>query len=101
EDVTHEMSFRLGAARMADDVTREDLDAFCKALGYRAFTSPLLKRLTQLVAQLTQMTKDLPRPSAKMLADVIHQQAHHLSENLDLGLGPFEFDAVPVNRPET
>ena len=101
EDVNHEMSFRLGQARMADDVMREDLEAFCRALGYRRLTTPLLDRVKQLVADLSETTKDLPRPSAKRLADVILQQAHHLAENFNLGLGPFEFDAVPVNRPET
>ncbi|NRB20664.1 MAG: HipA domain-containing protein [Rhodobacteraceae bacterium] len=100
DDVNHEMSFRLGEARMADDVTRDDLRDFCRALGYRSLTSPLLKRIKELVIALTEASATLPRPSGKGLADVILQQAHHLSVNLDLGIGPFEFDAVPVNRPD-
>lgn len=99
DDVNHEMSFRLGKARIADDVTHEDLTDFCRALGYRSLTAPLLKRVKELVMSLTETTAVLPRPSGKRLADVILQQAQHLSENLDLGVGPFEFDAVPINRP--
>lgn len=100
DDVNHEMSFQLGKARMADDVTHDDLTEFCRALGYRSLTSPLLKRVKELVIDLTDKTTELPRPSGKRLADVILQQSHHLSENLDLGVGPFEFDTVPVNRPD-
>lgn len=100
DDVNHEMSFRLGKARMADDVTRDDLAEFCKALGYRSLSSPLLKRTKELVVALIKNTTKLPRPSGKRLADVILQQSHHMSDNLDLGVGPFEFDTVPVNRPD-
>lgn len=36
--VAHEMSFRIGKARMADDVDRDDLSAFITALGARGFS---------------------------------------------------------------
>ncbi len=100
DDVNHEMSFRIGQARMADDVTRDDLAEFCRSLGYRSLSAPLLKRVAALVKALADATEHLPRPSGKRLADVILQQSHHMSENLDLELGPFEFDAVPINRSD-
>jgi len=100
DDVNHEMSFKIGNARMADDITEGDLDTFCRALDYPSLTSPLLKRVKDLVLSISEASKNLPRPSCKALSDVVLQQSHHLSKNLDLGVGPFEFDAVPVNRPD-
>ncbi len=98
--VTHEMSFRIGRARMADDVGRDDLDEFMSALGARGYVNAQQMRVFDIVQALVQAAGDLPRPSAKGLCDAILQQAHHLSENLELGLDVPEFDAVPVNRAE-
>ncbi len=35
---THEMAFRIGEARMADDVVTDDLNALTRARGTRNFT---------------------------------------------------------------
>ena len=99
DDVNHEMSFSLGSARIGEDTTPDDLDAFCKALGYRALTSPLIRRSKELALACVESVNDLPRPSGKRLADVVLQQAHHFSENFDLEIGPLDFDLVPINRP--
>ena len=97
---THELSFRMGKARMADDVDRGDFVAFLVALGARGFTRAQEDRVIDIVRALVQATEDLPRPAGKGLRDAIRQQARHLSENLELGVYVPEFDAVPVNRPE-
>lgn len=98
--VTHEMSFRIGKARMADDVDRDDLSAFMTALGARGFSKAQENRVIGIAQALVQATEDLPRLAGKGLCDAVRQQARHLSENLELGLDIPEFDAVPVNRPE-
>ena len=99
DDVTHEMSFRIGNARVADDITGEDLDRFLKALGARSFGKPQQRRATSIIKTLLEAADALPRPAGKGLCDVIRQQAYHVSGNLGLGLYVAEFDAVPVNRP--
>ena len=99
DDVTHEMSFRIGDARVADDITGEDLDRFLKALGARSFGKPQQRRATSIIKTLLEAADALPRPAGKGLCDVIRQQAYHVSGNLGLGLDVAEFDAVPVNRP--
>lgn len=99
EDVNHEMSFRVGAARMADDVNGADLDAFAKALGARGFGAMQRKRTAEILRTLLDGAEKLPRPAGKGLCDVIRQQSHHLSANIGLGLDVPEFDNVVVNRP--
>ncbi len=98
--VTHEMSFRIGQARMADDVGRDDLSALMAALGARGFVKAQENRVAGIAQALVQGAADLPRPVGKGLCDAIRQQAHHLSANLDIDIDVPEFDAVPVNRPE-
>lgn len=99
-NVTHEMSFRIGKARMADDVSKEDLDLFLKSIGAKGFVSPLAKRCAQMINASIQLAAKLPRPAAKQLSDLILQQAHHLSANAGFDIDVPEFDNVPVNRPE-
>lgn len=99
DDVTHEMSFHIGSARVADDITRKDLDHFLKALGARGFSTSQARRSASIIQALLSNADALPRPIGKGLCDVIHQQAYHLSKNLELGLKIPEFDNVPVNRP--
>ncbi|MGV6840031.1 MAG: HipA domain-containing protein [Planktomarina sp.] len=99
DDVNHEMAFRIGNARMVDEINQDDLNAFGKALGMRGFSQPQLRRCGKIFSDLLKGATELPRPQGKRLCDAIHQQIHHLSDNLDLGLEVPEFDAVPVNRP--
>lgn len=99
DDVTHEMSFRIGAARMADDVTAPDLDLFLKAIGARGFGRPQEQRCADMVKTALAAAAAMPRPTGKRLSDVIRQQAHHLSSNAGLGIEVPDFDNVPVNRP--
>jgi serine/threonine-protein kinase HipA len=98
DDATHEMAFRLGAARLADDVTVEDLEAFLIAIGHRGLTRSQHNRVRKIVATLLGAVEEVPRPARKRLVDLVRQQAHHLFANPGLGLGVPEFDAVPINR---
>lgn len=97
--VTHEMSFRIGSARMADDVKKEDLDLFLKAIGAKGLVRPLARRCAEMIETSIALAAELPRPAAKQLSDVILQQAYHLSANAGFGIDVPEFDNVPVNRP--
>ena len=97
--VTHEMAFRIGRARMAADVGRDDLSAFMAALGARGFVKAQENRVASIAQAMVQEAADLPRPVGKGLCDAIRQQAYHLSANLELDLDVPEIDAVPVNRP--
>lgn len=99
DDVTHEMSFRIGVARMADDVTALDLDLFLKAIRARGFGRPQARRCADIIEAALAAAAAIPRPAGKRLADVIRQQAYHLSFNADLTIDVPEYDAVPVNRP--
>lgn len=99
DDVNHELSFRIGNARIADDIIGEDLDHFLKALGARGFGKPQQQRTAAIINTLLEAGDSLPRPAGKGLCDVIRQQAYHLSDNLELDLDVPEFDTVPVNRP--
>lgn len=98
--VTHEMSFRIGRSRMADDVSADDLDLFLKAIGAKGLARPLARRCAQIVEAAIERALELPRPIAKRLSDVILQQATHISANVGLGIDVPEFDNVPVNRPD-
>ena len=98
ENVTHEMSFRIGAVRMADDVTSADLNQFLQSIGARGFSRPQMRRCAEMVEAALAAATDMPRPAGKRLADVIHQQAHHLSMNAGLGIDVPAFDAVTVHR---
>lgn len=99
DSVTHQMSFRIGCARMADDVQRQDLDLFLKALGARGFGRPLERRCAEIIEAAIAEASKLPRPMGKQLSDVILQQSYHLTKNLGLAITVPEFDNVPVNRP--
>jgi serine/threonine-protein kinase HipA len=99
DDVSHEMSFRVGSARMGDDVTGADLDLFLKSIGMRGFGSRQKQRCGEIARLAVLAASDLPRPAGKLLGDVVRQQAHHLSLNVSLGLDVPDFDNVPVNRP--
>ncbi|RED10669.1 HipA domain-containing protein [Pontivivens insulae] len=99
DDVNHEMSFRIGSARMADEVRGPDLDAFLRAIGARGFGQPQRRRVAELIEMTLRAADALPRPTGKGLFDVIGQQAHHLSANLGMEITIPDFDNVPVNRP--
>ena len=99
DDVNHEMAFRVGRARMADDVVLSDLQEFGTALGARGFPKPQQRRATEIFAALLDEAATVPRPTGMGLCHVIRQQIHHLSMNLGLGLNVPEFDNIPVNRP--
>ncbi|MBZ4689145.1 MAG: type toxin-antitoxin system HipA family toxin [Cereibacter sp.] len=98
DDVTHEMSFNIGKARMADEVVKSDLDLFMKAIGARSFGRPSQLRCAALVEAAIAAAAALPQPACKRLVDVIRRQAHHLSKNAGLWIEVPEFDNVPVNR---
>ena len=100
-DVRHDMAFHIGASKMGDDVTDDDLDAFLRSLGARGFSRSQARRCAVIIERLLDRVQDLPSRAGRDLCDVVRQQAFHLSRNLSLGLEVPEFNNVPVNRTST
>ena len=89
DDVSHEMSFRVGSARMGDDVTGADLDLFLKSIGMRGFGSRQKQRCGEIVRLAVLAASDLPRPAGKLLGDEVHQvHARQVMVLCDLSFGP-------------
>ena len=98
DDVTHEMAFRIGRARIADDVETEDIAAFLVDLGFSGKGRTLHPSVPKVISALIDEAKSLPGPGRNRLTDVVFQQARHLSRNLGLDLEVPEADLVVVNR---
>ena len=49
DQVTHELAFDIGCAKLTDEITRAGLDAFIRALGFPRVTPALLTRVRDLV----------------------------------------------------
>jgi serine/threonine-protein kinase HipA len=97
--VTHEMSFTVGAARMADEIIAEDLATLITALGFPRVTPRLLKRLRELVADVAAHILDLHGPTRKRIGDAIAEQAGGLVRALKMDIVIPERDAMVLNRP--
>ncbi|MDC0739692.1 HipA domain-containing protein [Cognatishimia sp. SS12] len=97
--VTHQMSFDIGGAQMAEDITGPDLEDFARALGYRRLTAAMKRRITALIENVTAEIPGLGGPERKRIGDVIAQNANTLAAALNAPIDIPEWDLVPVNRP--
>lgn len=100
-DVRHDMAFRIGNAIMADDITRQDIDLFLKAIGVRRVTAPVLARgravIERMLAILESSGEDLP----KRIYDAAAQQVRWLAKAVGADRETPDFDLVPISRVET
>ena len=99
DQVTHQLSFDIGQAQMADDITAADLKQFAHDLGYHNFSAPLRKRLEDLTSRVAGLIPEMSGPVRKRLGDAFAEQASVLSGALEMGLVVPERDMVQVNRP--
>ncbi|AZV80948.1 type II toxin-antitoxin system HipA family toxin (plasmid) [Parasedimentitalea marina] len=98
-EVTHEMSFRIGAAQMTDEITGDDLDVFARELGMRSFTKAHQRMVCGMVAKAIDMMKDMRGPVKKRFRDVLAEQGKHLKAAADCGVEIPDGDLIVINRP--
>jgi len=99
DQVTHQLAFDIGNAQMTDEITRADLDAFIRALGFPRATPALLNRLRQIVAAAVERIPEMSGPVRKRIGDAMAEQTHALAEALELSIDIPERDLVFLNRP--
>lgn len=99
DQVLHQLSFNIGAADMTDEITRSDLEAFIRALGFPRVTSPLLQRLRALVSGAAGMIDGLQGPVRKRIGDAMAEQARWIGSALEADIEVPERDAIIINRP--
>ncbi|MEV8467622.1 HipA domain-containing protein [Fluviibacterium sp. DFM31] len=99
DQVTHQLSFDIGAAQMADTITARDLERFAQDLGYRSLTAPMRRRLVALTQAVVDRIPEMRGPSHKRLGDGFAEQASALAAALALDLEIPPRDLVVLNRP--
>ncbi|MER5173088.1 HipA domain-containing protein [Thioclava kandeliae] len=98
-EVTHELAFPIGHARLLDEVTHSDLDQFARALGMRRITAALQGRIRSLLGTAFEAHALMRGPQSKGLRDVIAEQGSHLAQLFAYDDPIPEGDLVPLNRP--
>ena len=63
DQVTHELAFDIGCAKLTDEITRAGLDAFIRALGFPRVTPALLNRLKELVTAAVVHIPEMSGPT--------------------------------------
>lgn len=99
DQVTHQMSFKIGAAEMTDDITAEDVARFLQDLGYRRMTPKLKSRLCEIVSALVARVPEMRGPGLKRLGDAIAEQARWLGPAIGCEVDIPDRDLVIINRP--
>ena len=99
DQVTHQMSFDIGEARMADEITAEGLTVFIRTLGFPRATPALLKRLRGLVEDVVARIPEMRGPGRKRIGDAIAEQAGGLVRALGMDIAIPARDAMVINRP--
>ena len=84
--VTHDFAFKIGHAECFDQLRLEDIDAFCRAIGFPAGFSGTLRNQTKALLQSIADTIEPYGGRRKLLGDMIADQLHRLSEILKLGI---------------
>lgn len=95
--VSHEMAFRIGTARMADDMTMEDFDVFVGALGFGSARAALRRRADDIIARLVARIETLQGPR-RQIGDAIAAQARWMALALAPDLVAPQRDLVIINR---
>lgn len=99
-DVVHDLSFAIGAARLPEDVSADDIAAFLATFGLR----PAAQRrflhdvITPLLRALDAAAADLTARGLKDFDDLIGREAGRLVETLDLAVALRERDYLPEDR---
>jgi len=99
DQVTHQLSFDIGDARMTDEITADDLARFIRALGFPRTTPALRNRMRDLVQKVVGQIPAMSGPIRKRIGDVMALQARSLAAALDLDIDIPKRDLVIQNRP--
>lgn len=99
DQVTHQLAFDVGSAKMTDAITRDDLDAFVRALGFPRMTPALLNRMRQIVTEVVARIPEMSGPVRKRIGDAMAEQARSLATALEMTIDIPERDLVVLNRP--
>lgn len=99
DQVTHQLAFDIGHAKMTEDIRPADLDAFIRDLGFPRTTPALLTRLRQIVAEVVSRIPEMSGPTRKRIGDAMAFQARALANALDMDIEIPERDLVVLNRP--
>lgn len=98
-NVTHELAFNIGSAKVTDEITAGDIKAFIGEIGFPRATPGLLNNLRNIVRAAVSVIPDMSGPQKKGIGDGIAEQVRSLSAALDMDLDIPERDAVVINRP--
>lgn len=99
DQVTHQLAFDIGRARMTDGITPSDMDVFIRALGFPRATPALLTRLRQIVTEAVARIPDMSGPARKRIGDAMAFQTRALATALQMTIDIPERDLVVLNRP--
>lgn len=100
DQVSHQMSFDIGAAKMTEDITPADIETYVQELGFSRMTPALKKRFAGLVSDVASRIVDMAGLVRKPLGDVIAEQARTLALVAQIGINISERDLVVINRPD-
>jgi len=82
--VTHDFAYKIGRAERFDQLQRDDFDAFCRAIGFRAGFNGTLRNQTKALLQSAADTIKPYGGRRKLLGDMIADQVLRLSDILEL-----------------
>lgn len=99
-EVTHQLSFDIGNAKVTDDITEADILVLVEDLGYRRMTPALRGRLHEITEKVVDQIPRMSGPALKRIGDVICEQAKWVAPALgsktDIPVG----DLIVINRPD-
>lgn len=99
DQVTHQLAFDIGRARMTDEITPSDLDTFIRALGFPRTTPRLLNQLHQIVTAAVARIPEMSGPARKRIGDAMAEQTCALAAALEMSIDIPGRDLVVLNRP--
>ena len=85
-EVTHQLAFDIGAAKMTDDITAGDLEKLVLDLGFPRFAPAQKRRALSLIRSAVGHIDDLQGPGRKMIGDAIAEQSRQLAHALGLSV---------------
>lgn len=99
DQVTHQLAFDIGLAKMTDEITPTDLDAFIRAIGFPRRTPALGTRLRRIVADVVALVPEMSGPARKRIGDAMAVQTRALAAALEMTIDIPARDLVVQNRP--
>jgi serine/threonine-protein kinase HipA len=99
DQVTHQLAFDIGTAKMTDEITSADMDALLRALGFPRMTPAQRARLQAIVSAAVDRIDGMMGPNLKRIGDAMSKQARALAPAVGLKIDVPERDPIILNRP--